>query len=209
MAVIVAVAVNTDGRREILGITVMPSEAETFWADFLRSLTRRGLRGVQLVISDAHEGLKAAARKVLGAGWQRCRVHFQRNLLARVGKANNPAVSAVVKTVFAEKDRDQAHARWREVADSLRERFRDVAELIDEAEHDVLAYMTFDETLRAKLHSTNPLERANEPDHSLAVREYPDHVGAALDLLVDALQRIGAVKLGAQGLIKGHVGQHV
>jgi transposase-like protein len=109
MAVMVAVAVNSDGRREILGITVMPSEAETFRADFLRSLTRRGLRGVQMVISDAHEGLKAAASKVLGAGWQRCRVHFQRNLLARVSKANKPVVSAVVKTVFAEKDRDQAH----------------------------------------------------------------------------------------------------
>jgi transposase-like protein len=162
MAVIVAVAVNTDGRREILGVTVMPSEAETFWADFLRSLTRRGLRGVQLVISDAHEGLKAAARKVLGAGWQRCRVHFQRNLLARVGKTNKPVVSAVVKTVFAEKDRDQAHARWREVADNLRDRFRDVAELMDEAEHDVLAYMAFDESLRSKLHSTNPLERVNK-----------------------------------------------
>jgi len=162
MAVIVAVAVNTDGRREILGITVMPSEAETFWADFLRSLTRRGLRGVQLVISDAHEGLKAAARKVLGAGWQRCRVHFQRNLLARVGKTNKPVVSAVVKTVFAEKDRDQAHARWHEVADSLRDRFRDVAELMDEAEHDVLAYMAFEESLRSKLHSTNPLERVNK-----------------------------------------------
>jgi len=77
MAVIVAVAVSTDGRREVLGITVMPSEAETIWSDFLRSLTRRGLRGVQMVISDAHEGLKAAARKVLGAGWQRCRVHFR------------------------------------------------------------------------------------------------------------------------------------
>jgi len=140
----------------------MPSEAETFWSDFLRSLTRRGLRGVQMVISDAHEGLKAAARKVLGAGWQRCRVHFQRNLLARVGKTSKPMVSAVVKTVFAEKDRDQAHARWREVADSLRERFRDVAELMDEAEHDVLAYMAFDESLRAKLHSTNPLERVNK-----------------------------------------------
>jgi transposase-like protein len=105
----------------------MPSEAETFWSDFLRSLTRRGLRGVQMVISDAHEGLKAAARKVLGAGWQRCRVHFQRNLLACVGKTNKPVVSAVVKTVFAEKDPDQAHACWREVADSLRERFRDGA----------------------------------------------------------------------------------
>ena len=162
MAVIVAVAVNTDGRREILGITVMPSEAETFWADFLRSLTRRGLRGVQLVISDAHEGLKAAARKVLGAGWQRCRVHFQRNLLARVAKTHKPVVSAVVKTVFAEKDRDQAHTRWREVADSLRDRFRDVAELMDEAEHDVLAYVDFDESLRSKLHSTNPLERVNK-----------------------------------------------
>ena len=162
MAVIVAVAVSTDGRREVLGITVMPSEAETFWADFLRSLTRRGLRGVQMVISDAHEGLKAAARKVLGAGWQRCRVHFQRNLLARVGKTSKPMVSAVVKTVFAEKDRDQAHARWREVADNLRDRFRDVAELMDEAEHDVLAYMAFDESLRSKLHSTNPLERVNK-----------------------------------------------
>ena len=107
MAVIVAVAVNTDGRREILGITVLSSEAETFWADFLRSLTRRGLRGVQMVFSDAHEGLKAAARKVLGAGWQRCRVHFQRNLLARVGKTIKPVVSVVVKTVFAGKDRNQ------------------------------------------------------------------------------------------------------
>ena len=99
---------------------------------------------------------------MLGAGWQRCRVHFQRNLLARVGKTNKPVVSAVVKTVFAETDRDQAHARWREVADSLRERFRDVAELMDVAEHDVLAYMAFDESLRSKLHSTNPLERVNK-----------------------------------------------
>ena len=89
-------------------------------------------------------------------------MHFQRNLLARVSKANKPVVSAVVKTVFAEKDRDQAHARWREVADSLRDRFRDVAELMDAAEHDVLAYMAFDESLRSKLHSTNPLERVNK-----------------------------------------------
>jgi transposase-like protein len=122
MAVRVAVAVNTDGRREILGITVLPPEAFGQWpspfrADFLRSLTRRGLRGVQLAICDAHEGLKAAARKVLGAGWQRCRVHFQRNLLARVSKTHKPVVSAVVKTVFAETERDHAHARWRAVAD--------------------------------------------------------------------------------------------
>ena len=119
-----------------------------------------------MVISDAHEGLKAAARKVLGAGWQRCRVHFQRNLLARVGKAHKPVVSAVVKTVFAEKERDQAHARWREVADNLRDRFRDVAELMDEAEHDVLAYMAFDESLRSKLHSHQPAGAREQGDQS-------------------------------------------
>lgn len=162
MAVIVAVAVNTDGRREVLGITVMPSEAEAFWSDFLRSLTRRGLRGVKLVVSDAHEGLKAAARKVLGAGWQRCRVHFMRNLLCRVSRPHQPVVSAAVKTIFAEKDREAAHKRWREVADGLRDRFPDVATLMDDAEHDVLAYMAFDSELRRKLHSTNPLERLNK-----------------------------------------------
>jgi len=89
-------------------------------------------------------------------------VHFQRNLLARVGKTSKPMVSAVVKTVFAEPDREQAHARWREVVNSLRDRFRDVAELMDEAEHDVLAYMAFDESLRTKLHSTNPLARVKK-----------------------------------------------
>jgi len=162
MAVIVAVAVNTDGRREVLGITVMPSEAEAFWADFLRSLTHRGLRGVKLVVSDAHDGLKAATRKVLGAGWQRCRVHFMRNLLCRVGRTHQPVVSAAVKTIFAEKDREAAHKRWREVADGLRDRFPDVATLMDDAEHDVLAYMAFDGELRRKLHSTNPLERLNK-----------------------------------------------
>lgn len=98
----------------------------------------------------------------LGAGWQRCRGHFQRNLLARVRKTNKPVVSVVVKTVFAEKDSYQTHARWREVADNLRDRFRDVAELMDEAEHELLAYMAFDESLRSKLHSTNPLERVNK-----------------------------------------------
>ncbi len=110
----------------------------------------------------ASRPLRARSWVLLGAGSQRCWVHFQRNLLARVSKTNKPVVSAVVKTVFAEKDRDQAHLRWREVADSLRDRFRDVAELMDEAEHDVLAYMAYDESLRSKLHSTNPLERVNK-----------------------------------------------
>ena len=143
-----------------------------------------------MVISDAHEGLTAVVgqtvhrtvcwssspRKVPGAGWQRCRVHFQRTLPARMDKTSKPVVSAAVKTVFAEKNRDQAHARWREVADSLRDRVRDVAELMDGEgvkrslrwsdhgpnEHGVLAHMAFDETLRAKLHGTNPPERAGK-----------------------------------------------
>lgn len=162
MAIIVAVAVNMDGRREVLGITIMPTEAEAFWSDFLRSLTRRGLRGVKLVISDAHEGLKAAAAKVLAASWQRCRVHFLRNLLSRVGRNHQPMVSALVRTVFAQQGRRDAHAQWREVADKLRDNFPDVAALMDEAEHDVLAYMAFDRDLHTKIHSTNPLERLNK-----------------------------------------------
>ena len=161
-ATYVAVAVNMDGRREVLGITVMPTEAEAFWSDFLRSLTRRGLRGVKLVISDAHEGLKAAAAKVLAASWQRCRVHFLRNLLSRVGRNHQPMVSALVRTVFAQRDRQDAHVQWHEVADKLRDNFADVASLMDEAEHDVLAYMAYDRDLHTKIHSTNPLERLNK-----------------------------------------------
>ena len=104
VAVIIAVAVNTDGRREVLGMTVGNSEAEHFWTEFLRSLTRRGLRGVKLVISDAHEGLKAAANRVLGATSQRCRVHFQRHAMAHAGKTQRRIVAAWIGTAFAEVD---------------------------------------------------------------------------------------------------------
>ncbi|WP_188261095.1 IS256 family transposase [Azospirillum tabaci] len=138
LAAILAIGVNTDGRREVLGLGLGLSEAETFWSDFLRSLTRRGLRGVKLVIADAHLGLKAAASKVLGATLQRCRVYCMRNLLACVGKAHQTMV-----------------------ADSLRSHFSKLAALMDEAEFDVLAYMAYPKDLRTKLHSTNPLERLN------------------------------------------------
>jgi transposase-like protein len=113
VAVTVAVGVNGDGRREVLGMAVGPSEAETFWTEFLRSLTRRGLRGVKLVISDAHEGLKAAVSKVLHATWQRCRVHFMRNAIAHAGKTQRRIVSAWVGTAFAQDDAPAAHAQWR------------------------------------------------------------------------------------------------
>ena len=161
VAVTVAVAVNDQGRREVLGMAIGASEAETFWAEFLRSLTRRGLRGVQLVISDDHKGLKAAATRILGATWQRCRVHFMRNLLAHAGRQGRRVVSAFVATAFAQEDADSAKAQWRQVADQLRPKVPKLAAvLMDEAEHDVLAYMSFPSgASRQKLHSTNPLER--------------------------------------------------
>ena len=156
-----AVAVNDQGRREILGMAVGASEAETFWTEFLRSLTRRGLRGVQLVISDDHKGLKAATTRILGATWQRCRVHFMRNLLAHAGKQGRRVVSAFVATAFAQDDAEAAAGQWRLIADQLRPKASKLAALMDEAQHDVLAYMSFPKEHRDKLHSTNPLERVN------------------------------------------------
>jgi putative transposase len=161
VAVIIAVAVNTDGVREVLGMAVGPSEAETFWTDFLRSLTRRGLRGVKLVISDAHEGLKAAAAKVLKATWQRCRVHFIRNALAYAGKGQRQMVLALINTVFAQDSAETASAQWRTVADQLRGKFPKLAAMMDEAEPDVLAFKSFPKAHWAQIASTNPLERLN------------------------------------------------
>ena len=161
VAVTVAVAVNDQGRREVLGMAIGASEAETFWTGFLRNLTRRGLRGVKLVIADDHKGLKAAATRILGATAQRCRVHFMRNLLAHAGKQGRRVVSAFVATAFAQDDADSAAAQWRLVADQLKPKAPKLATLMDEAQHDVLAYMSFPREHRQKLHSTNPLERLN------------------------------------------------
>ena len=187
VAVIVAVGVNTDGRREVLGMDIGPSEAEPFWTGFLRKLARRGLRGVKLVISDAHEGLKAAISKILSATWQRCRVHFMRNALAHAGKSGRRVVSAFVATAFAQNDADSARQQWRRVADQLRPKVPKLAALMDEAEPDVLAYMTFPAQHRAKLHSTNPLERLNRE-----IKRRTDVVGifpneAAITRLVGAV----------------------
>jgi transposase-like protein len=161
VAVIVAVGVNSDGRREVLGMDVGPSEAETFWTAFLRKLARRGLRGVKLVVSDAHEGIKASVAKVMNATWQRCRVHFMRNVLAHAGRSGRRVVSAFIATAFAQDDAETAKVQWRKVADQLRPKVPRLAALMDEAEPDVLAYMGFPAQHRVKLHSTNPLERLN------------------------------------------------
>src|SRR5947207_985226 len=161
VAIIVAVAVNGDGRREVLGTDIAPSEAEPFWTYCLPTLARRGLRGVKLVVSDAHEGLKAAVAKVLNASWQRCRVHFMRNVLAHAGKQGRRVVAAFIGTAFAQDDAEAARTQWRQVADQLRPRVKKLAEFMDDAESDVLAYMAFPAAHRPKLHSTNPIERLN------------------------------------------------
>jgi len=187
VAVIIAVAVNTDGVREVLGMAIGPSEAEPFWTSFLRSLTRRGLRGVKLVISDAHVGIKAAVAKVLKSTWQRCRVHFIRNALAYAGKGQRQMVLALINTVFAQDSQEAAITQWRAVADQLRTKFPKLADLMDGAESDVLAFMTFPKAHRVQIHSTNPLERLNAE-----IKRRTDVVGifpneAAITRLVGAL----------------------
>jgi len=162
-ATVVAVGVTAEGERQVLGVDVGPSEDRAFWTAFLRSLVKRGLHGVRLVISDAHEGLKAAIASVLsGATWQRCRVHFMRNLLATVPQGAREAVAAIVRTVFAQPDHATAMAQLKKVADGLRTRFGRAAALLEEAAEDVLAYRLFPSEHQRQLHSTNVLERLNK-----------------------------------------------
>ena len=163
MAVVIAIGVNGDGQREVLDLDVGPSEDGAFWLRFLRSLVARGLSGVELVISDAHQGLKGAIQAVLhGASWQRCRVHFVRNLLALVPKSAAEMVAATVRTVFAQPDATSAREQWRAVADRFRKSFPRVADLLDEAEADVLAYLAFPREHWRQIWSNNPLERLNK-----------------------------------------------
>src|ERR1700760_3564500 len=155
VAAIIAVAANTEGKREIVGLHIGPSEAETFWSAFLKSMVRRGLRDVKLVISDAHEGLKAAIRRVMGSSWQRCRVHWMRNALSYVPKAQQSMVSAALRQAFIQPDRPNASQTLRHVADQLRAKWPKLGAFIDESEADVLAHMDFPLQHRTKIHSKN------------------------------------------------------
>jgi putative transposase len=155
----IAVAANTEGQREIVGLHIGPSEAETFWSGFLKSLARRGLRGMKLVISDAHEGLKAAIRRVFGAAWQRCRVHWMRNALSYVAKTQQSMVAAALRQAFIQPDRAQASQMLRHVADQLRQKWPKLSAFIDDSETDVLSYLDFPEQHRSKLHSTDALDK--------------------------------------------------
>jgi putative transposase len=163
MAMVVAVGVRSTGEREILGHDLGPGEDGAFWLSFLRSLLARGLAGVQLVTSDAHLGLRHAIPAAFGgACWQRCRVHFLRNVQGLVPKAAVPMVSGVVKTVFAQPDRDSAVTQIRRATESLAVRYPKVATLLEEASEDIIAYMGFPHEHHRQIHSTNPLERLNK-----------------------------------------------
>ena len=162
-AVVVAMGVNEDGRRELLGLKVGDSESESFWAEFIAHLKERGLAGVKLVISDAHAGLtKAIGRQLQGNVWQRCRVHFARNLLQCVPKAHQGMVTAALRSVFAQESAEEIESRWDDLAASLAERFPKAAALMHEAKEDVLAFRHFPKDHWRKIWSTNLLERVNE-----------------------------------------------
>ncbi len=212
VAVVIAVGVKGDtGEREVLGLDVGPSEDGAFWTAFLRSLVARGLSGVRLVTSDAHRGLKSAIEKVLqGASWQRCRVHFMRNALSLVPKAAQQMVGATIRTVFAQPDGESAREQWRRVADGFRPRFPKLAELMDGAEEDVLAYAAFPSEHWQKVWSNNPLERLNKevkrrtnvvgifPNEAAVVRL----VGAVLSEQHDEWQVVGKRYFGVGSLAK-------
>ena len=160
-AVVIAYGVHESGRREILGIDVGEAETEAFWTEFLRSLVARGLTGVQLVVSDAHEGLKAAIRRVLGCPWQRCTVHFLRDCLGHARKDQHGLLAALIRPIFQADSGEQARDRLSEAVAHLDGKLPKVAALLEQAEEDILPFYSFPQAHWSKLRSTNPLERFN------------------------------------------------
>jgi putative transposase len=191
-AVVVATAVAVDGHREVLGFAVGDSEDGAFWTQFLRSLKARGLHGVQLVISDAHEGLKAAIAAVLiGSGWQRCRVHFLRNLLAQVPKGSAEMVAAAIRTIFAQPDTAHVREQLEVIAGMLGRQLPKVETMLRAAAEEVTAFADFPLAHWKKIWSTNPLERLNKE-----IKRRTDVVGVFPN--PDALLRLaGAVLVEA------------
>jgi putative transposase len=184
MAVVLAIGVRATGEREVLGLAVGGSEEAAFWQEFLRALIGRGLQGVRLVISDAHEGLRAALTQVLaGATWQRCRVHFMRNLLAHIPQGDKSMVAAVLRTIYAQPDRQAAGQQLALVVQAMEQRWPRAAQLLAQAEDDILAFMAFPREHWVRIYSTNPLERLNKE-----IKRRVDVVGVFPD--VPAVERL-------------------
>lgn len=160
-AAVIAIGLSSEGRREVLGLKVGHSETQEFWTEFLRSLLDRGLRGVRLVISDCHAGLRRSIERCMGCAWQRCRVHFMRNVLSRVPKGKKEMVAALVRTAFAQESLEAARVQWGHMEEGLAKDFGAVAELMREAKEDVLAHMAHPKELWPMLASNNGLERLN------------------------------------------------
>jgi transposase-like protein len=191
-ALVIATGVRRSGERDILGVELGAAENRDFWLMFLRGLVRRGLSGVQLVISDAHEGLKQAIQQVLaGASWQRCRVHFMRNVLALVPHGEKALVSALLRTIFTQPSRMEAEAQWQQVYEYMLKRWPQAALVMADARDDVLAYMLFPAEHWTRLYSTNPLERLNKEvkRRTNGVAVFPDPP-AAIRLAGAVLQEI-------------------
>jgi len=162
-ALVIAIGVRSSGERDVLGFSLGCSEDKEFWLEFLRSLKRRGLSGVKLVISDSHEGLKAAQAEVLtGASWQRCRVHFMRNVLAHVPKGKKQLVAAALRTIFAQSSLKTAQEQMTEVISSLEPHWPKAAQVVERADTEVLAYLAFPPAHWTRIYSNNPLERLNK-----------------------------------------------
>lgn len=190
VVMVIAIGVNRDGRREVLGIDVVTSEDGAGWTDFLRGLVARGLSGVKLVISDAHEGLKQAVAEVLpGSSWQRCRTHFMRNLLCKVPKNAQDAVAAMVRSIFAQPEGDEVWAQHARVVEQIARRFPTAAELLADAAPDILAFTACPKAIWRQIWSNNPLERLNRE-----IRRRTDVVGIFSDR-PSILRLVGAVLL--------------
>jgi putative transposase len=177
---VVAYGVHETGRREVIGIDVGEAETEAFWRELLRSLRARGLAGTQLCVSDAHEGLRGAIAKVLGCPWQRCTVHFLRDMLGHCAKAQQPTVAAAIRRIFAAEDASEARERLGAVVTALARQAPKVARLLEGAEDELLAFMDFPPGHWRKLRSTNPLERVNREisRRSVVVGIYPNDAAA-------------------------------
>lgn len=184
MAVVIATGVNPEGRREVLGLDVVPSESEESWTGFFKNLRERGLKGVRLVISDAHKGLIAAVRKVLKAEWQRCKVHFYRNVLVQVPKRSQAEVSEAMKGVFVQRDEKSAKAKAVDLVRQFQTRFAKAMEIFEAGIDDVLSYLHYPQPHRVRISSTNPLERLNlEIRRRTRVVGIFPHSGACLRLI--------------------------